>query len=312
MWESWSILMAERRRLILIKEKDSSSRIALRHPPVTHANPHVSIDSGGDQRSNRHMSDDTLVTGGCCPMPGEKVLHKVFPPLGSDTPVGKEMAKGLVGKGVTPLIASVTTEPAMQACQAMHFERRDSDDTVSEKEVSQPLRAVLFEQESHPATITHSHHGVPLPVEPSKRSFGSEGDVGEGHLDSEERSAVLALPRDDEGVGEQRARAYTQEEEKRDASVVWVKSLCGIETRVLGGSHILNSAHIDQLESALPVTHQCLDWRLLYRLSRDGASLNTLLLKSGGFEGCLLVLKDLKGAVFGGLITEKLQVLRNI
>ena len=46
---------------------------------------------------------------------------------------------------------------------------------------------------------------------------------------------------------------------------------CGVRTRVLRGSRVLNASHVDQLESALPTTHQCYDWRLLYRLSRDGA-----------------------------------------
>ena len=37
----------------------------------------------------------------------------------------------------------------------------------------------------------------------------------------------------------------------------WItKSFCGVQTRVIGQSSILNAAHIDQLESALPETHQ--------------------------------------------------------
>jgi TLD len=61
----------------------------------------------------------------------------------------------------------------------------------------------------------------------------------------------------------------------------------------------------------LPDTHQCDDWRLLYRLSRDGASLNTLLLNSTNHQSYLLVIKDLNGAVFGGFITEQLKVIFN-
>ena len=79
-----------------------------------------------------------------------------------------------------------------------------------------------------------------------------------------------------------------------------------------------------QLESALPETHQCYDWRLLYRLTRDGASLHTLLLHanaptsfsrgSGGagggagkYQSTLVVVKDAKGAIFGGFLTEPLR-----
>ena len=47
---------------------------------------------------------------------------------------------------------------------------------------------------------------------------------------------------------------------------------------------------------------------MLYRLSRDGASLNTLLLRSKKYGNCLLVIKDREGTVFGGLITEQLKV----
>jgi hypothetical protein len=94
---------------------------------------------------------------------------------------------------------------------------------------------------------------------------------------------------------------------------------------------------VDQLESALPTTHQCYDWRLLYRLSRDGASLHTLLLSARNHTSYLLVVKvraasihvaphlhhvpfltthrpslmrtsqDAGGAVFGGFITDKLR-----
>ena len=66
---------------------------------------------------------------------------------------------------------------------------------------------------------------------------------------------------------------------------------CGVRTRVLRGSRVLNASHVDQLESALPTTHQCYDWRLLYRLSRDGASLHTLLLSARNHTSYLLVVK---------------------
>jgi TLD len=80
-----------------------------------------------------------------------------------------------------------------------------------------------------------------------------------------------------------------------------------VRTRVIGGSHIMNKEHIDQLEAALPNTHQCYDWKLLYRLTRDGASLNTMLLNAANHTNTLLVIRDSKGAVFGGFITEHLK-----
>ena len=84
------------------------------------------------------------------------------------------------------------------------------------------------------------------------------------------------------------------------------KRFCGISTRILGGSRILTSRQIGQLEAALPTAQQCYDWRLLYRLSQDGNSLPVLLEKAKRAIFSLLVIRDTTGVVFGALITEKL------
>jgi hypothetical protein len=46
---------------------------------------------------------------------------------------------------------------------------------------------------------------------------------------------------------------------------VTVKRNSGIATSVIGRLEILTDRHIDQLEAALPRTHQCYDWKLVYR-----------------------------------------------
>eukprot|EP01041_Mallomonas_annulata_P001495 gene1495-2882_t len=91
------------------------------------------------------------------------------------------------------------------------------------------------------------------------------------------------------------------------------KMYCGLMSHVVGGSEILTAHHIDEIEPALPVVHQCCDWILIYKLSRDGASLSTLLrlarLHSSGKNSdtsnpSLLVLRDARGTVFGGFAPE--------
>jgi hypothetical protein len=62
------------------------------------------------------------------------------------------------------------------------------------------------------------------------------------------------------------------------------------------------------LLQALPKTHQCYDWSLVYRMSMHGASLSSLVHKSKGSSASLLVVQDAQGAVFGALITESLKV----
>lgn len=96
------------------------------------------------------------------------------------------------------------------------------------------------------------------------------------------------------------------------------KVYCGLTSHIIGGSEILTAHHIDELEPALPIVHQCCDWTLVYRMSRDGANLGTLLrLAKKSSRGkpfdsnnpSLLVLRDAKGAVFGGFAPETWRVM---
>ena len=85
------------------------------------------------------------------------------------------------------------------------------------------------------------------------------------------------------------------------------KVFCGIKTRVIGGSYILSKKHIDQLEAALPSAQQCYDWKLIYRMSRDGADVHTMLhmAKMSNSAATILVLLDEFGTTFGAMITER-------
>lgn len=101
--------------------------------------------------------------------------------------------------------------------------------------------------------------------------------------------------------------SLSEEMAKAEIAILWKKSFMGITTNIFGGSKILLPSQIDELEEALPATHQCYDWKLVYRLSLHGASLTTLLHKAQPYNNTLLVVKDSKGAVFGALITEQMK-----
>jgi len=85
------------------------------------------------------------------------------------------------------------------------------------------------------------------------------------------------------------------------------KAVSGIESCVYGSSLILNDRHVDQLEGALPQVYQANDWRLLFRMSRDGANMTSLLHRCREKKQSLLIVKDNKGAIFGALVTSPLK-----
>eukprot|EP01039_Chlorochromonas_danica_P002562 gene2562-2804_t len=88
----------------------------------------------------------------------------------------------------------------------------------------------------------------------------------------------------------------------------WTKTISGVTTTIYGASKILSAKHIEQLESVLPLTYQCCDWKLLYRMSLHGSSVSTLLHRARQHSATLLVIQDSKGAIFGALITESLRM----
>lgn len=102
--------------------------------------------------------------------------------------------------------------------------------------------------------------------------------------------------------------ASAVEQAEREMNAVLTKSVSGITTKVIGGSNILSAKHIAALEAALPSTHQCQDWQLLYRMSLHGSNVSTLLHKAKGFSNSLLVVRDNNDAIFGALITDQLKV----
>jgi len=78
---------------------------------------------------------------------------------------------------------------------------------------------------------------------------------------------------------------------------VTFKTYSGIDTEIIGSSQILSQSQVDQLESGLPRDYQCNNWRLLYRLTKDGADLSTLVRKAKSLDKFLLVIKDLSGKI---------------
>lgn len=80
------------------------------------------------------------------------------------------------------------------------------------------------------------------------------------------------------------------------------KSLSGITSTVLGGSNILGPMHIRQLEAALPKEYQCMNWKQVFRMTRDGANITTLMRLSKKSKLMLLVVKDSHGCIFGALV----------
>ena len=50
-------------------------------------------------------------------------------------------------------------------------------------------------------------------------------------------------------TSEIKTRDTALEEEVRDHNTVWAKTICGIETKVIGASHIFNKNHIGQIEA---------------------------------------------------------------
>lgn len=78
-------------------------------------------------------------------------------------------------------------------------------------------------------------------------------------------------------------------------------------TTVIGGSTVLTKhQQIVDIETALPDTHKCRNWRLLYRLSRDGSSLQTVNHRAKKLTDFLVVMRDNGGTQFGGFIVNRL------
>ena len=74
-----------------------------------------------------------------------------------------------------------------------------------------------------------------------------EGKEGKGEGEGK------GMEEKDNGGAKEEMKAEAKEQGKahdsREADVVWLKSVNGIETKVIGGSHIFNNTHITQLEA---------------------------------------------------------------
>ena len=69
-------------------------------------------------------------------------------------------------------------------------------------------------------------------------------------------------------------------------------------------SKLLNDLQISNIAEHLGM-YRTMTWRLLYRLSEDGVSMNTFTDKLSGYNTTLIIIKDSQRSVFGGFCTEK-------
>ncbi|KAF9609524.1 hypothetical protein IFM89_016885 [Coptis chinensis] len=79
-------------------------------------------------------------------------------------------------------------------------------------------------------------------------------------------------------------------------------------SNLMDKSSFISSDLYDFLQSSLPNIVTGCQWVLLYSTLRDGISLRTLLRKSVDLPGpCLLIVGDMQGAIFGGLLEGPLK-----
>jgi hypothetical protein len=149
----------------------------------------------------------------------------------------------------------------------------------------------------------------PSMLSPSKRSTLSPGrrpsEVSQGptaSVSSHESQGSSSSPPSS-------SASHAKDNEKGDSGEIadYVKTLSGIDTKVLGGSSILTMGQVNQLEAVIPRAVQCSNWHLLYRMTRDGSSLSTLMRRARKIDTSLLVVKDAKGSVFGALVPEAMK-----
>ncbi len=90
-----------------------------------------------------------------------------------------------------------------------------------------------------------------------------------------------------------------------DPSVL-LKVTSGITSKIYGNRDdiILSLHEIEVLEEHLPASIQCCDWELKYSLTRDGASINTMIRLARGCRQTLLVIEDTYGCHFGAVVVD--------
>ncbi|MQM15993.1 hypothetical protein Taro_048947 [Colocasia esculenta] len=77
---------------------------------------------------------------------------------------------------------------------------------------------------------------------------------------------------------------------------------------VVNQSTFISSPLFEFLESSIPNIVKACQWVLLYSTRKHGISLHTLIRKSADLPGpCLLIVGDMQGAVFGGLLDAPLK-----
>jgi hypothetical protein len=69
-------------------------------------------------------------------------------------------------------------------------------------------------------------------------------------------------------------------------------------------SAIATPLMISAISTTLPLAYREHRWRLLYDLSRDGGALQTMLARARDTQLSVILVQDIKGAIFGGLCTE--------
>lgn len=69
-------------------------------------------------------------------------------------------------------------------------------------------------------------------------------------------------------------------------------------------SKLLNEMQVSNLTEVLPVFNKQLNWKLLYRLSDHGISMNTMMSRLSNEQETLMIFEDEVGFKFGSFCTE--------
>jgi hypothetical protein len=142
-------------------------------------------------------------------------------------------------------------------------EKKSQSEQLSERKPSGESHRPSNKSTGNTATDTVANHLRDMPVNDSVGS--GRGTISSSMPRYNLDSSTFRHYEKTDNMNEYLNTSLAQEMQKAELSVVWKKTFMGISTHIYGGSKILTPKHVDMLESALPATHQCYDWKLVYR-----------------------------------------------
>jgi hypothetical protein len=151
-------------------------------------------------------------------------------------------------------------------------EKKSQLEQLSERNTSSESHKPSSKSTGTPAPDTVANHLRDFPVNDSVDS--GRGTISSSMPRYNLDSSTFRHYEKTNDMNEYLNTSLAQEMQKAELSVVWKKTFMGISTHIYGGSKILTPKHIDMLESSLPATHQCYDWKLVYRYRNFGIFFN--------------------------------------